>query len=211
MRAKVQLMLLLLLGATQLFAQSTVGTDFWVTILPIGDDEHSQSTVEPFIKITGDRACSGTVTNPYTSWTEAFEVTEGQATVINIPIEQAYAQDSSDCVLETALHVETTDSVSVFVADYRRGSIDVSCALPLSSLGSDYLVQTFKSTGDQEGERAVLTVIAVENNTMVDFLLSCDTKHGHHANESFSVTLQTGQCYQLQSVNYQNFTSNCFV
>ena len=208
MRAKVQLMLLLLLGATQLFAQSTVGTDFWVTILPIGDDEHSQSTVEPFIKITGDRACSGTVTNPYTSWTEAFEVTEGQATVINIPIEQAYAQDSSDCVLETALHVETTDSVSVFVADYRRGSIDVSCALPVSSLGSDYLVQTFKSTGDQEGERAVLTVIAVEDNTMVDFLLSCDTKHGHHANEPFSVTLQAGQCYQLQSVNYQNFTGS---
>ena len=208
MRTKVQLMLLLFLGASRLLAQSTVGNDFWVTILPIGDNQHSQSTVEPFIKITGDRACSGTVTNPFTSWSEAFEVTEGQATVINIPIEQAYAQDSSDCILETALHVETTDSVSVFVADYRRGSIDVSCALPVSSLGSDYLVQTFNSSGDQEGERAALTVIAVEDNTTVDFLLSCDTKHGHHVNEPFSVALQAGQCYQLQSVNYQSFTGS---
>ena len=208
MKAKLYLSLLLLLGVSQLFAQSTVGNDFWETILPIGDDQHSQSTVEPFIKITGDRACSGTVTNPYTRWSEAFEVTEGQATVINIPIEQAYAQDSSDCVLETALHVVTSDSVSVFVADYRRGSIDISCALPVSSLGSDYLVQTFNSTGDQEGERAVLTVIAVEDNTTVDFLLSCDTKYGHHVNEPFSVTLQAGQCYQLQSVNYQSFTGS---
>jgi hypothetical protein len=33
-----------------------------------------------------------------------------------------------------------------------------------------------------------------------------DTKYGHHANEPFSVTLQAGQCYQLQSDFYQDFS-----
>ena len=206
MKNKFRLLFLLLLGATRIVAQSTVGTDFWVTILPNGDEEHSQSPMEPNLRITGERPCSGTVTNPFTGWTEPFEVAEGQATIISIPLEQAYAQDSSDCILETALRVEASDSISVFIADYRRGSFDVSCAFPVSSLGSDYLVQTFNAGGDQEGERAVLSVIAVADNTTVDFLLSCDTKYGHYANEPFSVTLQAGQCYQLQSSFYQNLT-----
>jgi hypothetical protein len=208
MKNKLLFTLLLLFGASYLFAQGTVGTDFWVTLLPNGDEEHSQSPMEPFLKITGERPCSGTVANPFTGWSVPFEVVEGQAATIDIPLEQAYAQDTSDCVLETALRVVASDSISVFVADYRRGSFDVSCALPVSSLGSDYLVQTFNSAGDQEGERAALSVIAVADNTTVDFLLSCDTKYGHHANEPFSVTLQAGQCYQLQSANYQNFNGS---
>lgn len=206
MKNRFQFLLLLLFGVSHVFAQSTLSTDFWVTLLPNGDAEHSQSPMEPFLKILGERSCTGTVANPFTGWSEPFEVTEGQATVINIPLEQAYAQDSSDCVLETVLRVMASDSVSVFVADYRRGSFDVSCALPVSSLGSDYLVQTFHATGDQEGERAVLSVVALADNTIVDFLLSCDTKYGHHANEPFSVTLQAGQCYQLQSDFYQDFS-----
>jgi len=208
MKNKTLFMLLLLFGASRIFAQSTVGTDFWVTILPNGDTEHSQSPMEPSLRITGERPCSGTVANPFTGWVEPFEVAEGQAAVISIPLEQAYVQDSSDCILETALRVVASDSVSVFIADYRRASFDVSCAFPISSLGSDYLVQTFNAGGDQEGERAVLSVIAVEDNTTVDFLLSCDTKYGHHANEPFSVTLQAGQCYQLQSSFYQNFNGS---
>ena len=208
MKKIFQLLFLLLLGASQVFAQSTVGTDFWVTLLPNGDAEHSQSPMEPNLRIIGERLCSGTVTNSFTGWSESFEVAEGQAAVISIPLEQAYAQDSSDCILETTLHVTASDSVSVFIADYRRGSFDVSCVFPVSSLGSDYLVQTFNAGGDQEGERAVLSVIAVADNTTVDFLLSCDTKYGHYANEPFSVTLQAGQCYQLQSSFYQNFNGS---
>lgn len=208
MKNKILFLLLLLFGASHIFAQSTVGTDFWVAFLPNGDDEHSQWPMEPNLRITSERLCSGTVANPYTGWSESFEVAEGQAAIINIPLEQAYAQDSSDCVLETALHVSASDSVSVFVADFRRGSFDVSCALPVASLGSEYLVQTFNATGDQEGERAVLSVVAVTDNTTIDFLLGCDTKHGHHANEPFSVTLQAGQCYQLQSAFYQNFNGS---
>ena len=41
-------LLMMVGGVTKAHAQSTVGNDFWVTILPIGDDQHSQSTVEPF-------------------------------------------------------------------------------------------------------------------------------------------------------------------
>ena len=211
MNNKIQLLLFLLLGASQIFAQNTVGTDFWMTILP--NSKYSPSSwnmyaLAPVVKITGERPCSGTITNPHTGWTRSFEVEAGVATVLDIPVEQAYVQDTSDCVLETGLHILTTDSVSVFVGNYRRASFDVSCALPTPSLGSDYLVQTYNSIGDDETMRSVLSVIAVEDNTTLDFLLTCDTRNGHWANVPFSETLQAGQVYQLQSVHYQNFNGS---
>lgn len=204
-------MLLLLIGASQILAQSTVGTDFWMTILPNAKyypTSGNMYALAPVVKIVGERPCSGTISNPHTGWTVSFEVEAGVATVLDIPEEQAYVQDTSDCVLETALHILTTDSVSVFVGNYRRGSFDVSCALPTPSLGSDYLVQTYNSVGDYETMRSVLSVIAVEDNTTIDFLLTCDTWNGHWANVPFSVTLQAGQVYQLQSVHYQNFNGS---
>ena len=211
MKNRFLFMLLLLIGASQIFAQSTVGTDFWVTILPNAKyypAAFNMYALEPVVKITGERSCSGTIANPHTGWTTSFEVEAGVATVLDIPEEQAYVQDTSDCVLETALHILTTDSVSVFVGNYRRGSFDVSCALSTSSLGNDYLVQTYESFGNYETMRSVLSVIAVEDNTTIDFLLTCDTWMGHWANVPFSVTLQAGQVYQLQSAHYQNFNGS---
>jgi hypothetical protein len=211
MKNKIQLMLLLLLGASQVFAQNTIGTDFWFTIMPNAEDFSGSGSYyvrAPEFRVTGERPCSGTVSNPHTGWSETFEVVEGQATIIPIPVEQSYALDSSDCILETGIHVETTDSVSVFVGNYTKASFDVYCALPMSSLGSDYLVQTYDAIGNDDDIRALLSVIAVEDNTTVDFLLSCDTKHGHFANDPFSVTLQEGECYQLQAANNQCFNGS---
>ena len=211
MKNKIKLMLLLLLGASQIFAQSTVGTDFWFTIMPNAEDFSGMGSYyvrAPEFRVTGERPCSGTVSNPHTGWSETFEVAEGQATIISIPVEQSYALDSSDCILETGIHVETTDSVSVFVGNYTKASFDVYCALPTPSLGSDYLVQTYDAIGNDDDIRALLSVIAVEDNTTIDFLLSCDTKHGHFANHPFSVTLQEGECYQLQAANNQCFNGS---
>lgn len=211
MKNKFQLLLLLLFGASQIFAQNTVGTDFWFTIMPNAEDftgSGSYYVRAPEIRVTGERSCSGTVTNPHTGWSVTFEVVEGQTAIISIPVEQSYALDSSDCILETGIHVETTDSVSVFVGNYTKASFDVYCALPTPSLGSDYLAQTYDAIGNDDDIRALLSVIAVEDNTTVDFLLSCDTKHGHFANDPFSVTLQEGECYQLQAANNQCFNGS---
>ncbi len=205
------LLALLISAANSLLAQSTVGTDFWMTILPNAKytpAAFNMYVLKPVVKITGERPCSGTISNPHTGWTRSFEVEEGVATVLDIPEEQAYAQDSSDCVLETALHILTTDSVSVFVGNYRRGTFDVSCALPTPMLGNNYMVQTYEAFGNDETTRSVLSVIAVEDNTTIDFLLTCNTCNGHFANVPFSVTLQEGQVYQMQSVNYQNFNGS---
>ena len=115
-------LLVLLLSVTGMKttnAQSTVGTDFWVTFLP----NHDGAEVDLSLIAAGSTPCSGTITNPYTNWSTSFEVFVGATTIIEIPRDEAYSDDS-DCVLNTALHVICTDSISLYASNFRVYSFD---------------------------------------------------------------------------------------
>lgn len=184
--------------ATVAHAQSTMGSDFWTSFMP-----NSSSEAEELNLIaTGARACSGTVTNPNTNWSTNFTVTPGNVTTINIPKTQGYNHNSSESPVNIGLHITTTDSISLYASNFRPASFDVTGILPTPSLGDEYLIQAFPySSTDRCAE---LSIIAVENNTVVDINLSCSSIGGHTANVPFSVTLNAGQCYQiLTNVNQE--------
>ena len=204
MKKRIYVLLLLLLGATPIFAQFTLGRNFWVTLLPNGSQG---DTSEPMISITGStNATTGSVSNPNTGWSENFSVEAGQTIYIPIPLEEAVEMHLSDTVLNIGLHVTAKHLVSVCVANYRNATFDTSKALPTPVLGSEYLVQTYEAFGPYEHMRSVLSIVATEDNTTVDFQLSCETMNGHLANQPLSVTLNAGQVYQLQSAHLCNFS-----
>ena len=197
------LLALLLLNAASVFAQVTMGRDFWVTLLPNG---RQGNTSEPALWISANNFTSGSVSNPNTGWYEDFVVEAGRSIAIPIPLEQAVEMYLSDTVLNIGLHVTAKDSVAVCVANFRNADFDTSKALPTNVLGSEYLVQTWDNFGMYEHMRSVLSVVATEDNTTVDYLLSCETMNGHLANQPLSVTLDAGQVYQLQSEHLCNFS-----
>lgn len=215
-RAALFFLLLTMAGTTQSLAQSTVGNDFWVTFLSNHDGNNSISLIA-----AGSTPCTGTVTNPYTNWSTEFEVTVGTTTIVEIPLSEAYAQDASDCVLNTALHVVTTDSISLYASNFKAYTFDVTDVLPTPSLGSNYIIQTYPGI---EGRNAAVTpsansrnlatssseftVVAVEDNTTVYFYLTGNTLNGHYAYQPFSVTLNAGQCYQVMSEYDGNLTGS---
>ena len=200
MKHKNLVLLLFLLGATRVFAQSTVGNDFWVTFMPNLRQEHPGRAL--YLKMSAARACSGTVTNPRTNWSSEFNVTVGQMTTVDIPIEQAYDEEASDTILDIGLHVVATDSISLFAFNFREYSLDASCIFPVKVLDSDYIVQCYapNSINGDTVMRSEFSVLALEDNTMVEIQLTSDTKDGHHAGNVFFVVLDAGQCYQVQSV-----------
>ncbi len=179
-------------------AQSTMGSDFWTSFMPNSSSEADELN----LIATGARACSGTVTNPNTNWSTNFTVTPGNVTTINIPKTQGYNHYSSESPINIGLHITTTDSISLYASNFRPASFDVTGILPTPSLGDEYLIQAFPySSTDRCAE---LSIIAVENNTVVDINLSCSSIGGHTANSPFSVTLNAGQCYQiLTNVNQE--------
>lgn len=204
MKKHIYLLLLLLIGATPIFAQITAGCDFWVTILPNGKQGN---TSEPMISITGNNSfTTGNVSNPNTGWNEKFAVEPEQTIFVSIPLEEAVEMHLSDTVLNIGLHVTSRHPVSVCVANYRNATFDTSKALPTNVLGSEYLVQTYDNFGPYEHMRSLVSVVATEDNTTVDFDLSCETMNGRLAHQPLSVTLDAGQVYQLQSAHLCNFS-----
>lgn len=198
----VAILFLVCLIVPNCFAQSTVGTDFWVTFMPNLrlEEQHPQRAL--YLKMTAERACSGTITNPRTNWSSEFNVAVNQITTLEIPLEQATNEEASDTILDIGLHVVATDSISLFAFNFREYSLDASCIFPVKALGDDYLVQCYaqNSINGDTAMRSELSVMALEDNTMVEIQLTSDTKGGHHAGNTFFVVLDAGQCYQVQSV-----------
>ena len=189
-------------------AQSTVGTDFWVTFLPNYDGEG----VELSLIIAASRPCTGTITNPNTNWEQPFSASVGTTTVVSIPKAQASNIDVSDAVINTGLHVTSTDSISLYASNFAEYTFDVTDVLPTESLGTDYVIQTYSTSfkGDLgssshrdgiEHDRSEFTILATENNTQITILLNSNSLNGHYANIPFTINLNAGQCYQILSAD----------
>jgi gliding motility-associated-like protein len=191
---KLVLLILSLLGLNTLKAQSTVGKDFWVTFLP----NLCNDTDNLKIIATGKYSCTGIVTNPRTGWSNSFSITPGCVTYINIPSAQAYDYNASEYPINKAIHVTTTDSISLYASNFEAYTFDVTNVLPTHSLGSEYIIQTYRSTSRSSGSE--FSIIATEDNTEVTINLSDGTPN-HSSNSPFSVRLNAGQCYQVQAPN----------
>ncbi len=184
----ILLFFLSILCYSDLNAQSTMNTDFWVTFLPNTEDLETLS-----LTATGNNYCTGVVTNPTTGWSSSFNISPGFATSIIIPIDQAYDRFASDAIINRAVHITTTDSIYLYANNYGPFTVDITNVLPTVFLGSDYIVQTYIGN-------SMFSVIATEDNTVVNINLSGNS-YNHIANSPFTVTLNAGQCYQVQSIN----------
>ena len=200
--------LFFILNTGKTSAQSTMGTDFWVTFLPNSDDPD----VTLSLIAAGARPCTGVVTNPRTNYSQSFSVTPGITTTVPIIKAQAYNFNGSDCIQNTALHVVTTDTISLYASNFKTRTFDVTDVLPTQSLGSDYILQTFVATfksGDQrdlDHDYSTFSILAIENQTQVNITLSNNSLNGHFANTPFSVTLNAGECYQMKSSEFGDFS-----
>ena len=61
-----------------------------------------------------------------------FAVAGHSVTTVTVPVSQAYPQEA-DVVGDFGLLVETTDSVSVYAANYNTSSFDVTDVLPVEA------------------------------------------------------------------------------
>ena len=179
------------IGMNQSLAQSTVGTDFWTSFMPnAGSDDVTLTLIA-----TGPRACSGTITNPNTNWSADFTVTPGVITNVNIPWQECYHYSSTEVPANIGLHITSTDSISLYGSNFHSASFDVTGILPTPSLGDEYVIQSIPCSTTPYG--AEMSIIATEDNTIVDINLSCNSMGGHTPDTPFSVTLNAGQCCQV--------------
>lgn len=187
---------------------STQGKEFWLSYLYNGYEDHPEGGwVYNQLLISAKRDCSGTITNPITGWTKEFSVSANNITSIDIPLEQGYHdRNNYENISDKALKVVSTDTISVYCTNIAHVSFDASFVLPVESLGDDYIIQTCDQTTIAslnsyvtDNETSAFLIVATEDNTEISITPTCTTLRGRPAGETFSVTLNAGETYQVRS------------
>lgn len=213
LRISALLFLLLCIGMPTVFAQntSTQGKEFWLSFMQNGFRNHPNGYwVTTQVLISAKRDCIGTVSNPLTGWSEQFNVRANNITTIDIPEVQGYhGENEYEIIAHKAIKVVATDTISVYCTNIAHVSFDASFVLPVESIGDEYIIQTYdQSTSGGSGsyvdnnETSAFIIIATEDNTTVDITPTCATLSGRPANQTFSITLNEGETYQVRSTRY---------
>ena len=179
------------LCVSSLTAQTTTGTDFWVTFGQIGT---SYSVVpsqlcDMHVRIVGGSfPTSGTI-----YFTEL-----GTDTTFNIAPYEVYTymldNAEKDAVYNTttgttnfSIHITASNPVSIYASNHFNQFNDISNVLPVTALGTDYYAISWNNGFDSDA----YAVIATENDTRVS-----------HNGET-PITLAAGQVYYRESSNIQ--------
>ncbi|HLP21686.1 MAG TPA: PKD domain-containing protein, partial [Chitinophagales bacterium] len=182
--------LLLMFGLAD--AQISKGKDFWFGFM----ENIYQQTGEMRVYITSEAPCTGTISSPLQNWSQTFTVTPGISTLVVVPYNIG-ENFSTDNISNKALHVSTTECVSVFAHYYQEFTSDAAVIFPTNSLGKDYIVTSWYNASMNNGSPEFL-IAACEDNTTINITPSV-TAGVHPAGVTYSITIDSGEVYQLQS------------
>ena len=178
---------------------STEGKDFWFGIM-----ENRVSGATHYIEITISSRIGAQVTVTFgPTETLIGNYTIGANSSQSVPIDYTLLEPAgSETVENKGIHVVATNSVNVYALNYRTRSSDVAVIYPTESLGKDYFAMCYtpRINGTTETNSEFM-IVASKDNTIVKITPSVDTDQGKKANTTFSITLNKGQSYQVQSMN----------
>jgi gliding motility-associated-like protein len=188
---------MLLLGAFSAQAQSdqldTRGRDFWVGFMKNASGGASLS-----LKIASTAATTGTVTVPLAGWSATFSVAANGVTNVDVPV--AYECSGSETVQDRGVRIITQHPVTVTAVNYQVSTTDAMQVLPLTGLGTDYLVDAAPGTAPPYVFRSEFLVVATVDGTVVEITPSVNTLGGHPPGVPYTVNLNAGQSYQVQAL-----------
>ena len=199
-------LLFLTIGMLPVTAQTptTQGKEFWASFMRNGYNT-SYGNYNNFTLIASAKhACTVTVTNPITNWSDSFSVQENGVATYSVNRNQGY-NDQMGGKANKGLFITSTDTISLYIANEAENSYDAANVLPASALGSQYMIQSYKAVGDQSSHpgdsRASFLVLATEDGTEVQITPSCMTYDNHAAGQPYTVTLNRGECYHVLNKN----------
>lgn len=173
--------------------QSTEGKDFWVTFMqadqktsdkaPLSYAGGKYNPMELSLSISSREACTVTIENPYTGFSQKVEVAANKMQLVqlynglpvNTPAREEMSTTGKVCyavnseqVDTCALHVTATANIALFATNYKKATFDATNVLPTPSLLKDYIIQTYTPSdhgGTAQGTH--FAIIATEDNTTV--------------------------------------------
>jgi len=201
----------LLLNAVSVFGQttdpcrkSTEGTDFWFGFM---EGRNYQAGHFNEITVTSSYACKydifiGKSQTAYLSGTVSPNIP------VRITIDWTLVEAmGSETIQQKAIHLISDNPLNVYAFNWSPNSSEVALIFPTNSLGSEYYAMCYTphingngiNTGS--GRNSEFLVVASEDNTVVHITPTKVTDQGKPANTTYSIVLNKGELYQVQSEN----------
>ena len=179
---------------------STEGTDFWFGFMENrvrGDVHYLEITV-----VSREGANISVTYGPDETPFASSSVGANQSVKFEIPYD-SLEPAGSELIEDKAIHLVASAPVSVYAINYRTKSSDVAVIYPTQSLGNEYYAMCYTPNPTATVEsNSEFMVVAAEDNTIVQITPSVDTDKGKPAGQLFEITLNKGQLYQVQSMNW---------
>lgn len=175
------------------------GKDFWLTfpgVLNLVCNSLSCSQGRPTLTlyIASSRATTGTVTIPGVNFSQAFSVAANAVT--SVRINDRASLDSIDLVENLGVRVTSQEPVAVYAINDLPFAADAFLALPVASLGTEYVALGYKNGVNVQGTQ--FAVVAASDATMLTVTPSVAVG-ARAARVPYTVALNQGQTYQLRS------------
>lgn len=183
--------------------KSTEGAEFWFGFM---ESRHHQQ--DHYLEITVTSAEPTTfrisVGPDKTPFNGVYTVTPDNPTQVVIPWDQVEAIGSEE-IQDKGIHLTSERPVNVYALNWSLNSADVAVIYPVGSLGKEYFAICYYPAIDlepaQNGRNSEFLIVATEDETLVEITPSRVTDKGIPKDSTFTVLLQQGQVYQVQSEN----------
>lgn len=199
---------LLAQGTSNVCIKSTEGREFWFGFM---ESRHHQAGHYLELTLTSTFTCHfslylGKSTIPFLSGT-----LQPNTPYFYRPTWQSVEPIGSETVEEKGLHLVSDQPMNVFAMNWSPSSADAAVIFPVDALGNEYYAMCYephvqeKPDGSPDiGKNSEFVVVASEDNTKVTITPTKVTDKLRPANVPFSITLNKGELYQVQSMNHAN-------
>lgn len=185
--------------------KSTEGTDFWFGFM---ESRHYQE--DHFLEVTVTARETTTFQITYgrdeIPINGIYQVQANSSKQVEIPWEKLEAI-GSESIENKGIHLTSEKPVNVYALNWSLNSADVAAIYPVPSLGKDYFAMCYYPNIDLldpvegNGRNSEFLVVAAFDSTTVNITPSKVTDQLKPKDSTFSVILNRGEVYQVQSEN----------
>ncbi len=195
-------------NATNACLKSTEGKDFWFGFM---ESRHHQTGHYLELTLTSTYTCHfsfyiGKSTTPYFT-----------ATLLpNSPYRykppwQNVEPLGSETIEQKGLHIVSDMPMNIFAMNWSPSSADAAVIFPVEAIGNEYYAMCYEPNINEgaggtpgNGKNSEFVVVASEDNTKVTITPSKVTDQLRPKDTPFTITLNKGELYQVQSMNHAN-------
>lgn len=122
-------------------------------------------------------------------------LTAGQVVAVNVP--RSNWLNTSGLITGKAVRVTSERPIVVYSYISASAVSGATVCLPTNVLGKEYISMNYTQISNESRSNSYFTIIAVEDNTLVEIVPSATTTNGWAAGSTNTVTLNKGEIFQV--------------